>query len=79
LSEKLCEMESSLEEYESKMKKLLDELIEMDKRFRTYLIPPLPHETLSFIHTLSDFLREFRNWVDEWNTYRKAIKESLLR
>ena len=77
MSEKLYEVEGRLSVHESKIKELLDELIKMDKRFRSYPLPPLPHETLSFIHTLSDLLREFRIWMDQWMAYRNAIIELL--
>ena len=79
LSERLREVEGRLSVRESRIKELLDRLMEADKRFRTYILPPLPHEILSFIHALSDLIREQRIWLDELADYRKAISEVLKK
>ncbi len=79
MSEELHEIKGRLNVRETRIRELIDGLIKMDERFRGYLLPPLPHEILSFIHTLSDFLREHRSWLDDMDVYRKAIERLLQK
>lgn len=77
MSKKLHEAQGRLDVREARIRELMNDLIKMDERFRTYILPPLPHEIISFIHTISDLLRELQGWMNDLSDYRKAISEAI--
>jgi septation ring formation regulator EzrA len=73
----LEESEARLEAIEARLRAQLRKLIEMDRRFKAYLLPPLPSEIISYIHTLGDLFTELDALVGAFQTYRKFLKEKL--
>ena len=71
------ESERKLLMVEAKIEGYIKKLVEMDREFRRYILPPLPHEILSFLNTLSDCLSELQTLISSFRDYRQAVNKAV--